>query len=75
MALPEVEEQLFWHEITVMEKEEKMRYMTTGERIGFKRGVQQGMQQGVQQGGTAGCSTGKGYVVKPTDGKAVSSIA
>lgn len=46
MALPETEEQLFWDEITAMEKEEKMRYMTTGERIGFKRGVQQGVQQG-----------------------------
>jgi len=46
MALPETEEKLFWHEITVMEKEEKMRYMTNGERLDFKRGMEQGVQQG-----------------------------
>ncbi|OQX02144.1 MAG: hypothetical protein BWK80_58515 [Desulfobacteraceae bacterium IS3] len=33
-----------------MEEEEKMRYMTTGERLDFKRGIEQGMQQGIEQG-------------------------
>ncbi len=50
MALPETQEQLFWQEFTATEEEKKMRYMTTGERIGFKRGVAEGLQQGVQQG-------------------------
>ncbi len=46
MALPETHEGLFWQEITDMEEEKTMRYMTTGERIGFKRGITEGMQQG-----------------------------
>ena len=58
MALPETQEQLFWQEFTDMEEEKKMRYMTTGERIGFKRGVEQGLQQGVQQGLQQGIQQG-----------------
>lgn len=50
MDLPETQEKLFWQEFTDMEEEKTMRYMTTGERIGFKRGVEQGVQQGIQQG-------------------------
>ncbi len=58
MALPETQEKLLWHELSVMEKEGKMPYITSVERIGFQQGmkegvvmgIQQGVQQGVQQG-------------------------
>ncbi|QTA81808.1 Uncharacterized protein dnl_41580 [Desulfonema limicola] len=49
MHLPEKEEKLFWQELKNYEKEEKMRYVTTGERIGFKRGYKQGQQELMQE--------------------------
>ncbi|NJL58704.1 MAG: cytosolic protein [Desulfobacteraceae bacterium] len=50
MDLPEIQEKLFWQEFTDTEEEKTMRYMTTGERIGYKRGIEEGIQQGMQQG-------------------------
>jgi hypothetical protein len=46
MSLPKAEELLFWDELSVMEKEEKMPYITSVERIGFDRGIQEGVLQG-----------------------------
>lgn len=49
MSLPKKDEKLFWQELEVYEKEGKMPYVTSVERIGFERGMQQGMQQqGIQ---------------------------
>ncbi|QTA87557.1 DUF4351 domain-containing protein [Desulfonema magnum] len=42
MFLPEKEDDLFWEEVSVFEKEGKMPYITSVERIGYKRGIQQG---------------------------------
>ncbi len=39
MFLPEKEDDLFWDEVSVLEKEEKMPYITSVERRGYKRGV------------------------------------
>ena len=49
MALPEELENDFWQEIQQHEKVKKMEFVTSVERIGFKRGMQQGMQQGTRQ--------------------------
>ncbi len=50
MYLPEETDSLFRKELTEIEKENKMPYITSVERIGFKRGIQQGIQQGNQEG-------------------------
>jgi len=46
MALPEYMEEEFWQEISEYEEEKKMPYVTSVERIGFKRGVSEGRQEG-----------------------------
>lgn len=50
MKLPEVESQLFWHDLAVYEKEAKMPYVTSVEKIGFQKGIQQGIDLGRKQG-------------------------
>ena len=42
MALPGKDEELFWEEVSSIEKEKKMQYVTSVERIGFKRGNLEG---------------------------------
>lgn len=44
MCLPEKEEKLFWQELDVYEKEGKIPYITSIERIGYERGMQHGIQ-------------------------------
>jgi len=39
MRLPENDEKLFWQELTEIEEEQKMRYVTSVEKIGFERGA------------------------------------
>jgi len=46
MYLSEETDSLFWEELTELEKENKMPYITSIERLGFKRGIQQGNQEG-----------------------------
>ncbi len=46
MALPEELEEQLWTEIQKIEKEGKMEYISSVERIGIKRRMQQGIQQG-----------------------------
>jgi len=50
MFLPEAEDDLFWDQVSVLEKEEKMPYITSVERVGYKRGLQDGDEQGVHKG-------------------------
>ncbi len=38
MFLPEKEDDLFWDQVSDLEKEEKMPYITSVERVGYKRG-------------------------------------
>ena len=50
MSLPEELEKGLWTEIQKYEEETKMEYVSSVERIGFRKGMQQGMQQGMQKG-------------------------
>ena len=49
MILPKALENQFWEEFKQFEQERTMRYITTGERIGYERGKQEGKQEGEQQ--------------------------
>lgn len=44
--LPEVAEDRLWTELQQYEEQQVMRYVTSVERIGIKKGLQQGLQQG-----------------------------
>jgi len=50
MILPEALEKQFWEEYKQFEQERTMRYVTTGERIGYERGKEEGRQEGRQEG-------------------------
>ncbi|MEH2001704.1 MAG: DUF4351 domain-containing protein [Nostoc sp.] len=50
MILPKALENQFWEEFKQFEQERTMRYITTGERIGYERGKQEGEQEGEQKG-------------------------
>ena len=50
MALPEDLEQQIWHEIETIEGRENMRYITSVERIGIKKGMERGMEKGMEKG-------------------------
>lgn len=58
MALPDTMEQRMWEELTVLEEERAMPYVTSVERIGIAKGIQQGIQQGVKQGVKQGVRQG-----------------
>ncbi|MEH2296740.1 DUF4351 domain-containing protein [Nostoc sp.] len=45
MILPKALENQFWEEFKQFEQERTMRYVTTGERIGYERGKQKGQQR------------------------------
>lgn len=45
MILPKALENQFWEEFKQFEQERTMRYVTTGERIGYERGKQEGEQR------------------------------
>ncbi|MEH1864826.1 MAG: DUF4351 domain-containing protein, partial [Nostoc sp.] len=49
MILPKALENQFWEEFKQFEQERTMRYVTTGERIGYERGKQEGKQEGEKQ--------------------------
>ena len=50
MILPKALENQFWDEFKQFEQERTMRYVTTGERIGYERGREEGKQEGRQEG-------------------------
>ena len=58
LALPEALEDAFLDEIHDLEASTKMRYISSAERIGMKRGHEQGKQQGIQQGMQQGMQQG-----------------
>lgn len=45
MILPKALENQFWEEFKQFEQERTMKYVTTGERIGYERGKQEGEQR------------------------------
>ena len=50
MRLPEQLKHSLWHNIEVLEEQEKMRYVTSVEQIGIEKGLLQGMQRGRAEG-------------------------
>jgi len=48
LILPEELEQQFFQETIMIGEEKKMPYITSVERLGYKRGIQEGIQQGIQ---------------------------
>ena len=54
MILPERLENKFWEELKQFEEEQTMPYLTTGERIGYKRGKQEGRVEGREEGRVEG---------------------
>jgi hypothetical protein len=50
LELPEALEEQLWQELQQYEETQRMPYITSVERIGFKKGVEQGRQEGLQQG-------------------------
>lgn len=50
MILPQALENQFWDEFKQFEQERTMRYVTTGERIGYERGKEEGKEEGRQEG-------------------------
>ena len=50
MRLPEQLKRSLWHNIEVLEEQEKMRYVTSVEQLYNEKWMQQGLQQGIQQG-------------------------
>ena len=59
MRLPEQLKRSLWHNIEVLEEQEKMRYVTSVEQIGIEKGLLQGMQQGMQRGLMQGRQEGR----------------
>ncbi|MEZ4528402.1 MAG: DUF4351 domain-containing protein [Desulfobacterales bacterium] len=59
MALPEREDEIFRDEVLAIEKEKKMPYVTSVERIGFKRGVLVGEKRGEARGEARGKKEGQ----------------
>jgi len=50
MLLPAELEDAYHQEIMEFEEEEKMRYVTTAERIGMRKGIEKGRIEGLQKG-------------------------
>ncbi len=48
MELPEEMEEGFWQEVVQYEEEKKMAYVTTGERIGYRRGKREGLLEAIE---------------------------
>ena len=46
IALPKTLENSFWNEIKQLEKDQKVQYVTTSERIGIEKGIEKGMVTG-----------------------------
>jgi hypothetical protein len=59
LALPDALEDAFLDEIHELEESEKMRYISSAERIGMRRGEELGLQKGLQQGEQQGLQQGE----------------
>jgi hypothetical protein len=59
MALPEPLEIKYSQALEQLEKERKMRYITSIERIGIKKGLEKGLEQGLEQGWERGLVQGR----------------
>ena len=59
MDLPEKDTEIFWEEVSSIEKEEKMQYVTSIERIGYKKGEKDGEKKGKKKGRKEGQKEGQ----------------
>ncbi|MGD0958601.1 MAG: cytosolic protein [Methylomonas sp.] len=50
MKLPESLEQQLWHEIEILEENEKMQYVTSIERMAIAKGREEGLEKGREEG-------------------------
>lgn len=50
LTLPEALEADYHQRIREIEEGQQMQYVTTAERIGFKKGIEQGIEQGIERG-------------------------
>ena len=50
MSLPEELDQQFWQEVRKLEKERRMPYLTSVERIGINKGFRQGLLECIELG-------------------------
>jgi hypothetical protein len=50
MRLPDQLKRSLWHNIEVLEEQEKMRYVTSVEQIGIEKGLLRGLMQGRAEG-------------------------
>jgi hypothetical protein len=50
MSLPEELEQDFWREVTQLQEDRRMPYITSIERIGIKKGIKQGLLEAIELG-------------------------
>ncbi|MBF0103230.1 MAG: cytosolic protein, partial [Desulfobacterales bacterium] len=58
MRLPKDLDKQFWTEISQIEEEKRMQYITSVERIGIEKGMEQGILQGLQEGMQKGMQKG-----------------
>jgi hypothetical protein len=49
MSLPEELEQDFWREVTQLQEDRRMPYITSIERLATQKGIEQGIEQSLQQ--------------------------
>ena len=64
MRLPKEAEQSLWEEMYNFEKEGKMKYISSIERIGFQKGKQEGRQEGRVEGRQEGRIEGRQEVIR-----------
>ena len=50
MALPDALEDRLWQDIETLEGARNMRYITSVERIGLRKGFEKGLEKGIEQG-------------------------
>lgn len=58
IRLPKELEQRLWQDIENIERERKVKYVTSVERLAIERGMAKGMQQGIEQGMQLGIEQG-----------------
>ena len=64
MRLPEQLKRSLWHNIEVLEEQEKMRYVTSIEQLYSEKWMQQGMVQGLMQGRLEGEQSGEAKALR-----------
>ena len=64
MRLPEQLKRSLWHNIEVLEEQEKMRYVTSIEQLYSEKWMLQGLMQGRLEGEQSGIAKGEAYALR-----------